>query len=69
MIVTAEGKNAGIFQISKVTGRFSLGKIEYFFQIGNTHFFVFKDEVQDPQPGFIRACFENLRTEGQIETF
>jgi hypothetical protein len=61
--MTAVSKDAGIFQIRQVAGCFGLGEFEYFFKVRNAHFLVFKDQMQDPEAGFIGAGFENLRTQ------
>lgn len=58
-----------IFQIDKVPGGFGLRKIQDFFEIGNAHFAIHKNEVKNPQPRFISASFENLRSKGKIKTF
>ena len=69
MVIAAECQDPGILQISQVPGRFRLRKFKDFFQIGNAHFLVFKDQMQYPEARFIGAGFENLRAKRQIETF
>lgn len=69
VIVTCIRQNARIFKINKVTGRFGLCEVQDLFQIGNAHFAVLENQVQNSQPRFVGTCLENLGAERQIEIF
>ncbi len=52
-----------------MTGRFRLGKVQHLFYIGNAHFLVLVDQVQDADAGLVAQGFENLFAEPQIKMF
>jgi feruloyl esterase len=63
MVVATEREDAGIFKVGQVPRGFCLREFEDFFQIGNAHFLIFKDQMKYSQPRFICARFENLGTQ------
>lgn len=69
MIVASVAQDSGILQINKVTRCFGLGEVEDFFEVGNAHFAIHKNQVQNPQARFIGTSLENLRSQRKIKTF
>lgn len=49
--------------------RFRLSEFKDVFQIGNTHFTVGHDQIQNPQTGSVGAGKKYLRTRVNIEMF
>lgn len=50
-----------------MTGGFCLRKFENLLQVGNAHFSMAEYKIQDAEPGFIRACFENLGAQQKVK--
>lgn len=69
VVVASKGDDSGIFQIDEVSGCFGLREIENFFDIGNAHFTIHVNQVQNPDSRLIGAGFKNLGTKGEIKTF
>jgi hypothetical protein len=67
LIEFARGKDAGIFQIYKMTRGFGLRELQNVLQISNTHFTVGHDQVQDAKARSIAAREKNLRTKVDVE--
>ncbi len=45
LIDLSTGKDAGVFQINQMTGRFRLGKVQNLLQITDAHFAIGHDQV------------------------
>jgi hypothetical protein len=50
-----------------MSGRFCLRKFKYLLQIGNAHLSIAEYKIQNAEPGFIRACFENLGSQQKVK--
>jgi hypothetical protein len=46
-----------------------LGKVQHLLHVGNAHLFVFVDQVQDPEPGFISQSLEYLFAKRNVKMF
>jgi hypothetical protein len=55
-------QDPGVFQIDQVPGGLGLGKFENVLQVGNTHFPIGHDQVQDAEPRRVGAGQKNLGT-------
>ena len=58
-----------IFQVYEVARSLRLGEIQYFFHVGDAHFAVHKNKVENAKPRFVGTGFKNLGSEGKIKTF
>ena len=53
-------KNAGVFQIDQMARSFGLRKFKDAFQVGDAHFSVAHDKIENTQTGGVGTSHENL---------
>jgi hypothetical protein len=52
-----------------MSGCFGLGKIQHLLDVRDAHLFVFVDQVEDADPGFIAQSFEYLFAKRYVKMF
>jgi len=62
LVVFARSEDAGVFQVDQVTGCLGLREFQNCLQVGDAHFPVGEDELENAQPGGIGTGEENLRS-------